>query len=174
MRQRSNGCRWWMPPSLPPSAAPRRGSARRHTGPVGRGRPRETCEQFCTDSRYLRAHTFGIKHHWAGATESCHERRATLPLERGRVPIGGQKFPPSLRVSAMPFSQYQIDPAHIEAMRSAFKTACEALMLRCDKDDPMTGVIVAKIVALAKTGEHDADRLASYVLADLEGRTNAA
>jgi hypothetical protein len=74
----------------------------------------------------------------------------------------------------MPFSQYQIDPAHIEAMRSAFKKVCEALMLRCDKDDPMTEVIVAKIVTLAKTGEHDADRLAAYVLADLEGRTDAA
>ena len=50
----------------------------------------------------------------------------------------------------MPFSQYQIDPAHIEAMRSAFKKVCEALMLRCDKDDPMTDVVVSKIVALAK------------------------
>jgi hypothetical protein len=38
----------------------------------------------------------------------------------------------------------------------------------------MTEVIVARIVALAKAGEHDADRLAAYVLADLEVRTNAA
>ncbi len=74
----------------------------------------------------------------------------------------------------MPFSKYHVDPAHIEAMRSAFNKVCETLMLRCDKDDPLTEVIVAKMVALAKAGEHDAERLAAHVLADLEARTNAA
>jgi hypothetical protein len=34
-------------------------------------------------------------------------------------------------------------------------------------DDPMTEVVVDKIVALAKAGEHDADRLAEHVLNDL-------
>jgi hypothetical protein len=33
--------------------------------------------------------------------------------------------------------------------------------------DPMTGIIVDKIVVLAKAGEHDADRLAELVLNDL-------
>jgi hypothetical protein len=58
----------------------------------------------------------------------------------------------------MPFSKHHIDPAHIEAMRSAFYKVCDALMLRCDRDDPMTEVIAEKIVALAKAGEHDAER----------------
>jgi hypothetical protein len=67
----------------------------------------------------------------------------------------------------MPFSKHQIDPSYIEAMRSAFHKVCDALMLRCDVDDPMTGVIAGKIVTLAKTGEHDAERLAELVLNDL-------
>jgi hypothetical protein len=67
----------------------------------------------------------------------------------------------------MPFSKHHIDPAHIEAMRAAFNRVCDALLLRCDRDDPMTEVIVNKIVALAKDGEHDAHRLAELVLNDL-------
>jgi hypothetical protein len=67
----------------------------------------------------------------------------------------------------MPFSKHHIDPAHIEAMRAAFYRVCDALSLKCDLDDPMTEVIVAKIVALGKAGEHDADRLAEFVLNDL-------
>jgi hypothetical protein len=67
----------------------------------------------------------------------------------------------------MPFSKHHIDPAHIEAMRAAFKKVCEALLLKCDRDDPMTEIIVTKIVALAKAGEHDANRLAELVLNDL-------
>jgi hypothetical protein len=67
----------------------------------------------------------------------------------------------------MPFSKHQIDPSHIEAMRSAFQKACDALLLKCDVDDPMTEIIVNKIVALAKAGEHDANRLAELVLNDL-------
>jgi hypothetical protein len=67
----------------------------------------------------------------------------------------------------MPFSQHHIDPAHIEAMHSAFHRVCDALLLKCDVDDPMTAIIVNKIVALAKAGEHDADRLAELVLNDL-------
>jgi hypothetical protein len=67
----------------------------------------------------------------------------------------------------MPFSKHQIDPAHIEAMRAAFKKVCDALLLKCDREDPMTEIIVTKIVALVKGGEHDANRLAEIVLNDL-------
>jgi len=67
----------------------------------------------------------------------------------------------------MPFAQHQIDPAHIEAMRFAFNKICDALLLRCDRDDRMTEIIATKIVALAKAGEHNADRLAKLVLNDL-------
>jgi hypothetical protein len=72
----------------------------------------------------------------------------------------------------MPFSRYQIDryqidPEHIEAMHSAFHRVCDALLLKGDVDDPMTEMIADKIMALAKAGEHDADRLAELVLNDL-------
>ena len=67
----------------------------------------------------------------------------------------------------MPFSKHQIDPAHIEAMRSAFHKVSDALQLTCEVDDPMTEIIANKIVAAAKAGEHAPDRLASLVLADL-------
>ncbi len=51
-----------------------------------------------------------------------------------------------------PFSQYQVDPAHIEAMHSAFHRVCEALLLKCDKEAPMTEVIAGKILSPASTG----------------------
>src|SRR5580658_3144857 len=47
----------------------------------------------------------------------------------------------------MPFGKHHIDPAQIEAMRSAFHKVRDALMLRSDGDDPMTEIIVTKIVA---------------------------
>jgi hypothetical protein len=67
----------------------------------------------------------------------------------------------------MPFTKHHLDPAHIEAMRSAFHKVCDALSLKGDVDDQMTEIIANKIVALAKAGEHDADRLAELVLTDL-------
>jgi hypothetical protein len=67
----------------------------------------------------------------------------------------------------MPFSKHHIDPAHIEAMRSAFHKVCDALLLKGDVDDPMTEIIANKVVAFAKAGEHDASRLAELVLNDL-------
>jgi hypothetical protein len=67
----------------------------------------------------------------------------------------------------MPFLQYHVDPAHIEAMRTAFHVVCDSLQLECDVGDPMTEIIVTKIIALAKASEHDADRLVELVLNDL-------
>jgi hypothetical protein len=52
-------------------------------------------------------------------------------------------------------------------MRAAFRKVCDALLLRCDRDDPMMEVIVTKIVAFANEGERDANRLADLVLNDL-------
>jgi hypothetical protein len=74
----------------------------------------------------------------------------------------------------MPFSKHYIDPGHIEGMRSAFKKVCDALQVTCEVDDPITEVIVNKIVAAAKAGEHDPDRLASLVLVDLVGEGRPA
>jgi hypothetical protein len=61
----------------------------------------------------------------------------------------------------MPFSEhYDVEHEHVEAMRSAFHSVCDALLLNCDAGDPMTEIIVNKIVALAKDCDHDAERLA--------------
>jgi len=67
----------------------------------------------------------------------------------------------------MPFSKYDVDPAHIEAMRTAFKGVCEVLQLNCGTDDPVTDLVVMKIVATAKAGELDPDRLCNLVLAEV-------
>ncbi len=67
----------------------------------------------------------------------------------------------------MPFSKYQINPEYFEAVHSAFYKVCDALLLKGDVDDPMTEIIVDKIMALAKADEHDAERLADLVLNDL-------
>ena len=69
---------------------------------------------------------------------------------------------------AMPFSKHDIDPEHIEAMRAAFHRVCDALQLNCHADDPMTEIVVMKIVELAKAGERDPEVLCIDVLAQLE------
>jgi hypothetical protein len=77
--------------------------------------------------------------------------------------------------ATMPFSKHCVEPERMDAMRAAFYKVCDALLLKGDVEDPITEVIVNKIVALAKTGEHDADRLAELVLNDLvdDGRVAA-
>lgn len=74
----------------------------------------------------------------------------------------------------MPFSSYDIDPERIEAMRAAFYRVCDILQLNGERDDPMTEVVVMKIVALANAGELDAERLCIAVLADLVDAQHAA
>jgi len=46
-----------------------------------------------------------------------------------------------------------VDRAPIEATRTAFHIACDSLQLECDVGDPMTEIIVTKIIALAKAGK---------------------
>jgi hypothetical protein len=75
------------------------------------------------------------------------------------------------RVIYMPFAKYDVDPAHIEAMRSAFRKVCDALQLRCDANDPATDLIAMKIVEHAKASELDPDRLCSRVLRDIATQT---
>jgi hypothetical protein len=66
----------------------------------------------------------------------------------------------------MPFSNYYI--------RSACYTVGDALLLKGDVDDPMTEIIVNKIVDLVMAGaSNDADRLAELVLSDLADATSA-
>ena len=66
---------------------------------------------------------------------------------------------PQSPASNRPNQGYDVDPAHIESMRTAFHIVCDSLQLGCDVSDPITEIIVTKIIALAKAGEHNADRL---------------
>jgi hypothetical protein len=73
--------------------------------------------------------------------------------------------------AAMPFSKHHFDSALMDVMRLAFQKVCDALELKCEVGDPMTEIIVEKIVAWAKAGEHDDKSIAAKVLADLKPRT---
>ena len=69
----------------------------------------------------------------------------------------------------MPFSRYNnVDSSLMEAMRAAFYRVCDVLQLSCDREDPLTEVLVTKIVELAKAGERDPEILCFTVLADLD------
>jgi hypothetical protein len=56
----------------------------------------------------------------------------------------------------------------MEAMRAAFHRVCDVLELSCDREDPLTEVVVTKIVELAKAGERDPEMLCFTVLTELE------
>jgi hypothetical protein len=70
--------------------------------------------------------------------------------------------------ATMPFRNYNVDPEHIEAMRAAFRRVCDVLQLNGNTEDPLTELVVLKIVELAKAGELDPERLCIDVLAELE------
>jgi hypothetical protein len=69
--------------------------------------------------------------------------------------------------ATMPFSKYDIDPEHIEAMRAAFYRVCGILQLDGDPDDAETEIVVMKIVELANL-ELDPEGLCIAVLAALD------
>ena len=70
----------------------------------------------------------------------------------------------------MPFKKHVIGHDHIEVMRSAFKIVCDKLGLNCDIDDPMTEIVVSRIVALYQSGHlDDPEALSQQVLADMAG-----
>jgi hypothetical protein len=68
--------------------------------------------------------------------------------------------------ATMPFSKHSIDPEYIEAMRAALGVRRSATQLHAD--DPMTEIVVMKIVELANAGELEPERLCIAVLADLD------
>jgi hypothetical protein len=68
----------------------------------------------------------------------------------------------------MPFSKYTCEPDLMDAMRAAFYRVCDVLQLSCDREDPLTEVVVTKIVDLAKKGERDPEKLCFTVLAELD------
>jgi hypothetical protein len=53
----------------------------------------------------------------------------------------------------MPFSKYEVDPAHVEMMRTAFYRVCESLGITPDANEHMAELVAMKLVELAKEGE---------------------
>jgi hypothetical protein len=86
-----------------------------------------------------------------------------------RCPKFLSKKPDHAVGATMPFSKYNGDfnADLMESMRAAFYRVCDVLELSCDREDPLTEVVVTKIVELAKAGERDPEILCSKVLADL-------
>jgi hypothetical protein len=76
--------------------------------------------------------------------------------------------------ATMQFSKLQLDPEHIEAMHDAFRRVCDILQLSCDREDPLTEIVVLKIMELAKSGERDPEILCIDVLAELEAPSQGA
>src|ERR1700749_2052756 len=72
--------------------------------------------------------------------------------------------------ATMPFSKYNtaFNADLMEAMRAAFYRVCNVLQLSGDREDPLTEIVVEKIVELAKAGERDPEVLCIDVLAQLE------
>jgi hypothetical protein len=70
--------------------------------------------------------------------------------------------------ATMPFSKFNGDPQLLEAMRAAFDRVCDVLQLNGDREDPVTELVITKIVELAKAGELDPERLCIDVLAELQ------
>ena len=70
----------------------------------------------------------------------------------------------------MPFSKYnaEFNADLMESMRAAFYRVCDILQLSGDREDPLTEIVVDKIVELAKAGERDPEVLCIDVLAQLE------
>jgi hypothetical protein len=61
----------------------------------------------------------------------------------------------------------------MEAMRAAFYRVCGILLLSGDYEDPLTELVVLKIVELAKAGERDPEILCIDVLAVLGASEDA-
>jgi hypothetical protein len=57
----------------------------------------------------------------------------------------------------------EFEPELLASMGIAFAAACEALGL-ADKSDKVTALVAGRIIALARCGEHDAERLKAAVL----------
>ena len=102
----------------------------------------------------------------AGGTRRRNEgARRAEPNARRRRSIGRKN---NAMGATMPFSSSTVDPSLMDAMRAAFNRVCDVLQLSCDREDPLTEIVVTKIVELAKAGENDPDILCFAVLADLD------
>ena len=57
----------------------------------------------------------------------------------------------------------EFEPELLASMGIAFAAACEALGL-AEKPDKVTEVVARRVIALARSGEHDPERLKAAVL----------
>jgi hypothetical protein len=76
--------------------------------------------------------------------------------------------------ATMPFSKLDLDPEHIDAMHEAFQRVCDILQLQCSREDPLTDLVVMKIMELARAGECDPEVLCIDTLAALGPRSPEA
>jgi hypothetical protein len=92
-----------------------------------------------------------------------------LAASRGRgfqLQLGcGRRRPKT--VEAMPFRNYAVNPGDIEAMCTTLHMVCQALDLDCDEFNPMTNLIVDRIVELARSGDINPLHLSDQVLLSL-------
>jgi hypothetical protein len=57
------------------------------------------------------------------------------------------------------------EPTAIEAMTAAFEAVCKSLQL-LNRDDPIAHVVARKIIEIARSGEHDPQRIHDLALAE--------
>jgi hypothetical protein len=65
------------------------------------------------------------------------------------------------------FEDLPLDPHLVDVTRRAHDKACAVLELGRNRDDDATGLVLAKIVELAKAGETDPDRLCCRALMEV-------
>ncbi len=67
----------------------------------------------------------------------------------------------------MPLTPYLkgtvFEPRAIEAMTAAFEAVCKSLQL-LNRDDPIAQIAARKVIDIARTGEHDPQRMHDLVL----------
>jgi hypothetical protein len=68
-----------------------------------------------------------------------------------------------IRAASLTFA---FEPELFQAVHRAFEAVCAKLQLSMGSEDRVTELVGEKIIELAQTGEHDADRLAARVLAE--------
>jgi hypothetical protein len=71
----------------------------------------------------------------------------------------------------MPLTPYLkeavFDPKAIEAMSAAFEAVCKSLQL-VNRDDPIIQIVARTIIDIARTGEHDPQRIHDLALLELK------
>ena len=71
----------------------------------------------------------------------------------------------------MPLTPYLkgavFEPKAIEAMTAAFEAVCKSLQL-LSRDDPVTQIVARTIIDIARTGEHDPQRMHDLALLELK------